>query len=172
MKTRREVLQSMIVSIGGASLLSACSSVGQVVHSNAGDMRFFSQEELKLVSRIGDLLIPRTETPSASDVNVPGFLDGLMADWASAATQRDQHRRLEQLKVQLGADFSDIVDTSAEARLIALDNQAFDGHPSEFSSYRSWKGLITQAYFASEEGALLEQQWVAVPGRWDPSVDI
>ena len=53
-----------------------------------------------------------------------------------------------------------------------LDKSAFEGRPSEYSEYRSLKSLITQAYFASEDGALLERKWVAVPGRWDPRVEI
>lgn len=172
MSTRREVLQGMIISIGGASLLSTCGGIGQVIPSDTTNMRFFTQEELQLISRVGDLLIPRTDTPGSSDVNVPGFLDGLMAEWANLETQRNQHQNLQELAIQLGGDFSNIDDASAEARLNALDSQAFDGRPTQYAAYRSWKSLITQAYFATEEGALLEQQWIAVPGRWDPSVEI
>ncbi|MDD9894748.1 MAG: gluconate 2-dehydrogenase subunit 3 family protein [Gammaproteobacteria bacterium] len=172
MTTRREVLQGMIVSLGGASLLSACGGVAQVIPSSAGGMRFFSEEELQLLSRISDLIIPRTDTPGALDVNVPGFLDGLMAEWANAETQRNQHRSLRELGMQLGRDFAEVDDSTAENRLASLDAAAFDGRPSQYSGYRSWKGLITQAYFASEEGRLQEQQWVAVPGRWDPSIEI
>ena len=51
--------------------------------------------------------------------------------------------------------------------LLAL--AAFAGEPVE--GYRSLKGLITQAYFATEAGAVEEQGWVGVPGRWDPCVD-
>jgi hypothetical protein len=61
---------------------------------------------------------------------------------------------------------------AAEQQLAQFDAAAFDGRPTRHSGYRSLKGLITQAYFASEDGALLEQRWVAVPGRWDPCVEI
>mgnify|MGYP000002849333 FL=1 len=82
MKTRREVLQGLIVSIGGASMLAACDNAARVAVSNSQSLRFFSDQELALVSRISDLLLPRTDTPGALDVNVPGFIDGLMAEWA------------------------------------------------------------------------------------------
>ena len=61
---------------------------------------------------------------------------------------------------------------SATDRLAQLDTKAFDGRPIDFREYRSLKGLITQAFFASEDGALLEQKWVAVPGIWNPRVEI
>jgi len=169
---RREALKDIILSVGGASLLSSCGGVAQVIPSSAGELRFFSEEELNLVSRMSDLIIPRTETPGALDVNVPGFLDGLMAEWANADTQAEQHRNLREIGMQLGRDFTEVDESAAESRLANLDTQAFDGRSDRYSGYRSWKGLITQAYFASEEGRLQEQQWIAVPGRWDPSVEI
>ena len=56
--------------------------------------------------------------------------------------------------------------------LSELDTAAYAGGGSRYGGYRSLKGLITQSYFASEDGALQERGWVAVPGRWDPCVDI
>ena len=172
MKTRREVLKGLIVSIGGGSLLSSCGDIARVDNSINGITKFYSEEESAWISKISDLLIPRTDTPGAIDVNVPGFLDGLMADWANSKTQRDHHNNLEKIKAQLGLDYLTIDEDIATNRLAQLDAKAFDGRPIEFREYRSLKGLITQAYFASEDGALLEQKWVAVPGSWNPRVEI
>ena len=170
MKPRREVLQDLIVSIGGASLLNACSGAARVVPSSS--MRVYSEQELALVSRISDLLIPRTDTPGALDVNVPGFLDSLMAEWANQETKQNHHEELEELGLMLGVDFVTLSPDASEQRLALLDSEAFEGRPVHYSGYRSLKGLITQAYFASENGALQEQKWVAVPGRWDPCIEI
>ena len=172
MITRRQILKGLIVSIGGSSLLNSCDGLAQVNTSTNGKTRFYSEEENAWVSRISDLVIPRTETPGAIDVNVPGFLDGLMADWANSKTQRDHHNSLEKIKAQLGLDYLAIGEDIATNRLAQLDAKAFDGRPIDFREYRSLKGLITQAYFASEDGALLEQKWVAVPGSWNPRVEI
>ena len=172
MATRRQILKGLIVSIGGGSLLNSCGGIAQVNTSTNGITRFYTQQENAWVSRISDLVIPRTETPGAIDVNVPGFLDGLMADWANTETQRDHRNSLEKIKAQLGLDYLTIDEDSATDRLAQLDAKAFDGRPIDFREYRSLKGLITQAYFASEDGALLEQRWVAVPGSWNPRVEI
>ena len=172
MKTRRQILKGLIISIGGSSLLNSCGGIAQVNISTNGMNRFYSDEENAWVSKICDLIIPRTETPGAIDVNVPGFLDGLMAEWANSETQREHHNSLKKIKVQLGSDYLTIDEDSATNRLAQLDTKAFDGRPADFREYRSLKGLITQAYFASEDGALLEQKWVAVPGSWNPRVEI
>jgi hypothetical protein len=172
MKTRREVLQGLIVSLGGASMLSACGDVASVLPSDSGALRFYDEQELALVSRLSDLIIPRTDTPGALDVNVPGFLDGLMAEWASAETKASHHAMLAELGQMLGDDFVALNEAAGEQSLSEFDARAYDGGGNDYRGYRSLKGLITQSYFASEEGALQERQWVAVPGRWDPCVEI
>ena len=174
MKTRREFLQGLIISVGGASALSACGDAANVVATTAGEEgRFYTQDEMALISRISDLVIPRTETPGALDANVPGYLDALMSDWASAETQNG-HRAALQLILQRLDSLSGDFKTASEAEAVALselDSDAFNGDNS-LGGYRSLKGYITQSYFATEAGATEELKWVAIPGRWDPSVDI
>ena len=174
MKTRREVLQDVIVSIGGASMLTACGGISNVFPSVSGG-KFYDENELALVARISDLLLPRTDTPGALDANVPGLLDGLMAEWANASTQSSHHQVLAQLASELDArsrgNFTQADASTAEEALRDLDAAAFlvrDG----YGDYRNFKALVTQAYFSTEEGALQEQGWVATPGRWDPCVEL
>jgi len=175
MVSRRDVLKTLIISVGGTSLLSACGGMASVGTLTPGTTRrFYSEREMALLSRVSDLLLPRTETPGALDVNVPAFLDQLMAEWANRDTQASHHAALAALDTQLGirsgGDFVSASDAAAQRALAAVDRAAFSGEPVE--GYRGLKGLITQAYFASEAGALQEQQWVAVPGRWEPCVDL
>lgn len=175
MKTRREFLQGLIVSVGGAAALSSCGGLASISATRPGASgRFYTSGEMALVSRISDLVIPRTETPGALDANVPGYLDGLMSDWANDETRSAHREAIQLLTARLDAatgNFVEADETEAEAALIALDAAAFDGDDS-LSGYRRLKGYITQAYFATEEGAVQELKWVAVPGRWDPSVDL
>ncbi len=176
MHTRREVLKGLIVSLGGASLLTACGGVASVVSTSAGaTTRFYTPREMELVARLSDLIIPRTETPGALDVNVPGYMDGLMSEWASSDTRQAHRRALEiideRLSDTVGGDFVQASESDAEVALIALDSAAFNGD-SSLQGYRTCKSYITQCYFATEPGAVQELKWVAVPGRWDPSVEI
>lgn len=171
MKTRREVLQGLIISIGGASMLSACGGEATVAPSTGQTSRYFSEDELALVSRLSNLIIPRTDTPGALDVGVPGFMDSLMADWANADSKASQHESISQISADLGEDFAAKAEDDAEEQLQEYDAAAYADR-SDHRAYRSLKGLITQSYFASEDGALQERGWVAVPGRWDPCVEI
>ena len=108
-------------------------------------------------------------------MNVAGYLDGLMSDWASADTQNAHRAALARLRADLdaavGVPFERATHAAAEEALTDLDARAFEiDHSME--GYRRLKGFITQAYFATEDGAVQELKWVALPGRWDPSVDI
>ncbi len=176
MRTRREVLQGLIISIGGASALTACGGVANVLSTRPGSApRFYTSEEHALVTRISDLIIPRTETPGAVDANVPGYMDGLMTDWASSETRNAHRRALRQIQSDLdrraGGDFLAASDSVAEQSLAAFDAAAFavDG---DATGYKRMKNYVSDSYFATEEGAIEELKWVAVPGRWDASVEI
>lgn len=176
MTTRREVLQGLIVAIGGATALTACGGVATVISTRPGTPgRFYTDEEMALVSRISDLIIPRTETPGAIDVNVPGYMDGLMTDWASRETRNAHRRALRQIKSELAVyartDFLSASDDVAEQALAAFDADRF-GEDGDTTGYKQTKGYVAQSYFATEGGAIEELKWVAVPGRWDPSVEI
>jgi hypothetical protein len=174
MLTRREVIRNLIVSVGGSSLLSACGGrVTLETLAPSAEPRFYGDREMALLSRMSDLILPRTETPGALDVQVPALLDKLMAEWANAETRTEHRAALAALDAELGAraggDFLVAPDAAAEQTLAALDRDAFTGDGLE--GYRGLKGLITQMYFATEGGAVDELGWVGVPGRWDPCVD-
>jgi len=173
MKTRRDFLCELIISVGGVSALSACGDAPVVVATAPGEAgRFHTADELALVSRLSDLIIPRTETPGALDVNVPGYIDGLMADWANQGTQTRYRAALGDIESRLsaGGAFLALDEAGAEQALAELDRSAFAEAADELGGYRGFKGYVTRTYFATEGGAREEVQWVAIPGRWDPDV--
>ena len=65
MKTRREFIHGLILSVGGAATLSACGDNAPAVTATAphNPGRFYTGDEMALVNRVSDLIIPRTETP-------------------------------------------------------------------------------------------------------------
>ncbi len=169
-------MQGLIVSIGGATALTACGGVANVLSTRPGsEARFYTSEEYALVTRISDLVIPRTETPGAVDANVPGYMDGLMTDWASSETKNAHRTALRQIKSELDqrarGNFLDASESVAEQSLAAFDAAAFATEGDAYG-YKRVKGYVSQSYFATEEGAIEELKWVSVPGRWDPSVEI
>jgi hypothetical protein len=176
MKTRREFIQGLIVSVGGVAALTACDGEGYINSTSSADgIRFYSDSEWRLVEKLADLIIPTTETVGASDVNVVGYLDGLMSEWADEETQAKHRLALKKISAYLSeATNGNFLSTGlkdSEDALIQLDTEAFSD-ASDWSGYRDFKSYVTSAYFATERGAIEELKWVAIPGRWDPSVEL
>lgn len=174
MISRRDVIKQLVVSVGGSALLGACG--GRVTLDTLAPTeraRFYTDREMGLIGRVSDLMIPRTATPGALDVRVPAILDGLMAEWASDETRTEHRATLVDLDTRLGSltgvDFLDAPERVAADALAAVDAEAFASEGID--GYFGLKGLVAQAYFSTEEGAVQEQGWVAVPGRWEPCME-
>lgn len=174
MISRRDVIKHLVVSVGGSTLLGACGGrVSLDTLAPGATARFHGDREMAVLAKVSDLLLPRTETPGALDVQVPAILDRLMAEWASVETQVEHRQTLSALDARLsalaGGDFVTASASTAEQALAAVDDEAFAGEGVD--GYRGLKGLVTQAYFSTEGGAVEEHGWVAVPGRWEPCED-
>lgn len=80
---RREVLQRVAALMGGAISAPVMLAVLDGYAAQPGpDWKpaVLGANELAVVSRIADILIPRTDTPGALDVGVPVFIDGILKD--------------------------------------------------------------------------------------------
>ncbi|ESQ91755.1 hypothetical protein ABAC460_05295 [Asticcacaulis sp. AC460] len=161
MTTRRQVLQGLIFSLGGAAALSAFQN------AEAGEKKagFYSADELALVTFLADSVIPRTDTPGAIDAGVPAYMDHLHLTWASAKTQAEHRGQLAGIKAKLDGFGGRNVNA-----LKQLDTAAFAGN--DHWDYRSVKSLIATVYYLSEPGATEELHYELVPGRWIASAPI
>jgi hypothetical protein len=123
--TRRELLLS----------LAALPAVAQHEHPDtsvavAYTTRVFSPEELKRVAELVDLIIPRTDTPGASDAHVPEFID----------------RKLS-------------LDAALKDRFLAGLN-GFDGVLTDADRCcKLLKDLTIDGYYTSKEGLTQELGW-------------
>jgi hypothetical protein len=126
---------------------------------------------LDVLTAVVDVIIPATDTPGASDVGVPRFVDLLLDRWA----EQDERARVLAGLDDLGADFL-AMDSDARAETLArLDEEAVQAREVEivplpyFATLKEWT-LV--GYYTSEEGATQELQWLAVPGRWDGDIPL
>lgn len=89
---RREVLQRVALLMGGAVSAPAVFGVlNGYAKPPAADWKpaVLGENELAIVSRIVDIMIPRTDTPGALDVGIPAFIDGMLKDvYSQTARER------------------------------------------------------------------------------------
>ncbi|NGP76607.1 gluconate 2-dehydrogenase subunit 3 family protein [Balneolaceae bacterium YR4-1] len=114
---RREALKKLGLSFGflvgaptAVSILQGCSNSGSTAGATA---MFFTDVEKDIITKIVDIILPATaDTPSASEVNVPEFIDQYVNEVVSIEEQDRTKEYLGKFIEQLSAD-NDSSDVSS-----------------------------------------------------------
>jgi hypothetical protein len=136
----------------------------------AGAMRALDPAQAELVSALADLILPRTDTPGALDVNVPGFIDHLLADWY---TQEEREQFLAGLAAIEGrpGGFTALPPERQVAVLTGLDTAT--GEPGSAPwAFARIKALTVYGYFTSERVMKEVTRVQIIPGRFEGCVRV
>ncbi|HUS07126.1 MAG TPA: gluconate 2-dehydrogenase subunit 3 family protein [Bryobacteraceae bacterium] len=112
--------------------------------------KFFTAAEMDLLRILTDLIIPRSDTPGASDAGVPMLLDGLMKN--SERLQREWREGL----ALLGPDFATL-GHDKQVELLTVFSQEQDTPRSRF--FHLLKGGTVDQYYSTREGLETELGW-------------
>lgn len=165
---RRDLLRATARAAAAAVLLPRAASA-HMVWPRVGALTQPGVQASLMVA-IADTILPRTDTPSASDVNVVGFVDVIVADSYSDSERReflDGLVAIDALAVQMaGAPFAALTPTQRIPVMDALE-QPVDRAAPYARSYARLKALVVHGYFTSErvQREVLELQ--IIPGRFD-----
>lgn len=110
-------------------------------------------DQRALVSAIADVIFPRTDTPSATDVGVTDWVNLIVAEYYADDVRTPFVQGLDAIDAQVrasrGRAFASL-DVAAQSEVIApLDNPA-DRRTLEARAYSRLKGLVVYGYFTSE----------------------
>ncbi len=144
-----------------------------------------------------EMILPRTDTPGATDAKVAEFIDMLLHSWMDAAEREgflgaiDQvdRRALDEhghLLVDCSAAQQLALMTTLDAEVAALllgdraapadeyvegpDDRRVPSAPEH--PFYQIKRLTLLGYFTSEPGMTETLRWNPFPGRWEPCVNI
>ena len=118
-----------------------------------------SDEQLALISLLADTVIPRTDTPSAADVQVPAFVNVIVSENYDDAERTRFVAGLSAIDAMVKAGDATSAITALEAATDRREDPA-----------RTWwrlKGLIVHGYFTSERVAKDVLKVNVMPGRFD-----
>ena len=149
MKTRRDFLAQFIAA-GGMATAPLPAAVARILEDSASRDHFKSLTEAQaaFLSKLADIIIPTTDTPSASDARVVKFIDGMLADWYADDERREYLQGLALCMSEAGPEPSLAYLTKLDAA--AFDAAQPDGAPKPF--YRTTKKLVLVGYFTSTVG--------------------
>lgn len=127
-------------------------------------------DQLALIAAIADTIFPRTDTPSASDVHVPAFVDVIVSEQFSDADREAFVAGLAAIDAQVTtATGLSFVQLASDAR--GAQAEAMEGAPNRRAEpARTWwrlKGLVVHGYFTSEPVMTTVLRHEIMPGAFD-----
>ena len=166
---RRDLLRAL----GGATAfallpLDAVAAWSRVA-SGARVANSLSDAQLALVGAIGDTILPRTDTPSATDVAVPAFVNVIVGE-----NYTDPQRTVfvsgldafdTKAKADTGSSFADLTPTARGSFIEALESAERSEEPAR--TYWRLKALVLHGYFTSERVMKDVLHTQIMPGRFD-----
>jgi hypothetical protein len=164
---RRDLLAGLGTLLGMAAL-----PIDALAVAKAGGKRLLDAPTTALVSALADTLIPRTDTPGASQVGVPATFDAMLAKWASAPHRAAFLAALAAVdlaaKAKTGKPFAQLPPSQRLAFLKAYDAENFGKN----ADYAKLKDLLVALYYFSEPGATVELRYEHIPGAWEASIPL
>jgi hypothetical protein len=176
---RRELLRLL----GAAASLSVLPPgadpflVGRAVHARTprGGPATLDSAQAALVTRLADRIIPRTDTPGASDVDVTGFIDHLLTAWYPAADRDQFLAGLAAIEARAtaagGVRFVELTEPDQLRLLTALDGATGPDGSAEWAMARI-KSLTVFGYFTSERVVKEVIRTPIMPRRFEGCVHV
>ena len=116
--------------------------------------------EIEIVGRVSDIILPRTDTPGATDLGVPAFVDLIVSEWMTEREADELRAGLADLDATAGDRFgAPFVSCDGDQQLSLVrgldDALPAPGSGAEIPSgfYPTLKRLVLTGYFTTEVGA-------------------
>jgi len=176
---RRDIIKYTAFATGAAvsaplinSLLTGCNS--EVANStSAGDLKFFTNEQFELVSDLVDIILPKTDSPSATDVGVHNMIDHMVAVTYNEESKVIYSAELKSLVSYLSA--GGYSKMSGEDKLSLLQDVLQSTDEANANTKNAMVNLKQQTvayYLSSEEIGTKYLNYLPVPGAYEPCITL
>jgi hypothetical protein len=182
--SRREALRKTALVMGGvltaptiAALLKGCKAEPGL----SWKPEFFTEDQARAITRLADIIIPKTDTPGAVEAGVPYFIEQVVKDCYSEADQKAFVEGLDQFisgaEKEYGKNFLRLPAEKQEAYTLAVHRQAVEEEQAKKEGYKrpfilKCKELTLAGFFTSEPGATQVLQYQAVPGSYKGCISL
>lgn len=167
------ILKSAFLAPGVLTFMQSCQN--QV--ENSGDLLVLDDNHDRLIKAIADTILPRTTSPSASDVKVNRFIDLLLHDIFDEEVKQKFLLGLSQFDEDCesitGNRFLDLKETEQYTYLEKIDKEIMEQEYDELVPfYYTFKHLVISSYFTTEQGIKQNLNYMPVPGAYVGEVDL
>ncbi|HUF30242.1 MAG TPA: gluconate 2-dehydrogenase subunit 3 family protein [Gemmatimonadaceae bacterium] len=191
MTSRREMLRALggiaALEFVGAFGVEELIAVGRRAHALADlrrsgapgtSPRALTPAQHEMVVQAAERIIPRTDTPGATDAAVADFIDIMLADWYSPGERERFTTGLSELDARArslaggGRSFAQSTERQQIAVLETLDGELQVRRQSGAAGandhwFATLKHLTVWGYYTSRPGIVEELRVELIPGRYD-----
>jgi hypothetical protein len=178
---RRQILKYSAMLTGTAlcaplttAMLVGCSKPADIAKLSAESVSktlYFNAEDFSLLAQVMDAILPKTDTPSATEVGTDQVMDQLFAQVFEAEYKTKFMANFVALQAYLDTTGFTTLPSSQQAEVL----QALELNPSKDAAYWAYIDIKQQtlAYFLSSE-QIAEQHlnYLPIPGEFKPCVAV
>ena len=181
-KSRRNFLKGFTTMLGGVavgSLLTGNAIAVAMAYVPSSDNiltdgKVFNKNQLMLLKQICSIVIPKTDTLGAAEVDTHGFIDNQLFHCHTIAEQETVLALLtlvdEHAQQQLSSAFLTLTAEQQFQLLTDLDLGQQSFNQTQRADFKLLKQLICFGYYTSEVGATQELRYDPVPGGFKGSI--
>ncbi len=173
---RRDILRITALATGGAicsplasTILSGCTAPPPDLPE--GELFFFTPEEHSLMKAYVDTLLPKTDSPSASELDIHGTIDRMVGT-VYFPEERDNYRaEFDALLMVLNQD-GKFEELGAEDRIKILSNLEGAVESPAANAHRHIKQQTIAYYLSTEEIGKNYLNYLPVPGEYQGCISL
>lgn len=167
---RRDLLRTLALAAAACTLPREAIAADLWARVDRTRTRTLPPQHRALIDAIADIILPRTDTPSATDVGVTDFVDVIAESYYTRDERTafvDGLDAIEALAQRTGGRAFVALDSTTQTRLVQqLDSATPRTTPAE-RTYGRLKGLVIHGWYTSERVQREVLQTQIIPGRFE-----
>jgi Gluconate 2-dehydrogenase subunit 3 len=158
---RRSIIKNL-----GVSILATTALPAWAINWKRNDFAITNFAENQLLEKLVDAIIPKTDTPGAKEIGAHLFVNRMLNDCHTEATQVNFKKMLSNLKTASETTFGKAIESISPVEVLSLIKNSPD-----ISTIALLKSLTIQAYTNSEYYLTKHKNYQMAPGYFHGCVD-
>jgi len=170
---RKEAIKRTGLLLGGVIFAPNILGVLQGCQATPGNWEpvLFSADQARVVTALADVILPADDTPSASEVGVPKFIETMVNEVYDEEQQKEFLDGIDKFsddyRSEIQAEYFDSTNEDQYEFTYQQNKLALEENPGNSPFILTFKELALLGYFTSEVGATQVLRYQAVPGMYD-----
>lgn len=176
---RREIIKYTAWATGAtlgvpliSSIMAGCKA-DQIGSSESYSLKIFDQKSFDLVQTLVDIIMPKSDSPSASEVGVHRMIDHMVATIYDDAEQKDYMGKFKNFGIHLSTmDFFNKSESDQLGILKSIQKYEDKGLMDIKDGFNALRQQTIAYYLSTEEISTKFLNYLPVPGGWEPCTPV